>query len=227
MASTVFTDNQTVIYAAWLNDVNNVVYNGIFVSPSITATSVICNGTASGAGFTNLINNTFTAPGPIGSVTPNTGQFTTLQATGALSAASASFTAGLPIASGGTGLTTAGTSGFALVSTGTALQYKKLGLGMSGEVWVPYTINVDRSSGTTYTNSNAYPIMVSAHGVTGGAGNAGIQGYVGGVLIANNVPFANSAGYGGGVCFIVPPSATYSVTWGGSSGDLTLWNELR
>lgn len=28
MASTVFIDNQTIIYASWLNDVNALVYNG-------------------------------------------------------------------------------------------------------------------------------------------------------------------------------------------------------
>jgi len=81
MASTTFIDNQTTIYAAWLNDVNNAVYNGVFVSPTITATSMVCTGTASGAGFTNLINNVFASPGAIGSATPNTGAFTTLSAT--------------------------------------------------------------------------------------------------------------------------------------------------
>lgn len=80
MASTTFTDNQTVIYAAWLNDVNNAVYNGIFQSPTITATNMTCTGTASGAGFTNLVNNTFASPAAIGSVTPNTGAFTTVSA---------------------------------------------------------------------------------------------------------------------------------------------------
>ena len=78
MASTTFIDNQTVIYAAWLNDVNNAVYNGIFVSPSITATNMICTGTASGTGFTNLITNTFASPAAIGNVTPNLGKFTDL-----------------------------------------------------------------------------------------------------------------------------------------------------
>lgn len=81
MASTTFIDNQTTIFADWLNDANNVVYNGIFVSPTITATSMVCTGTASGAGFTNLINNVFASPGAIGSATPNTGAFTTLTAT--------------------------------------------------------------------------------------------------------------------------------------------------
>jgi len=130
------------------------------------------------------------------------------------------------IANGGTGLTSASTSGYALRSTGSAFSMQRLGLGMTGETWTSYTINSQRSSGTTYTNSNAYPIMVNAHGVTNGAGNAGIQGYVGGVLIASDVPFANSSGYGGFVSMIVPAGATYSVVWGGSSGDLTLWAEL-
>lgn len=81
MASTTFIDNQTTIFADWLNDANNAVYNGIFVSPTITATSMVCTGTASGAGFTNLINNVFASPGAIGNATPNTGAFTTLTAT--------------------------------------------------------------------------------------------------------------------------------------------------
>jgi len=29
MASTMFIDNQTIIYASWLNDVNNLTYNGV------------------------------------------------------------------------------------------------------------------------------------------------------------------------------------------------------
>jgi hypothetical protein len=81
MASTVFIDNQTTIYAAWLNDVNSAVYDGVFQSSTITATSMVCTGTASGVGFTNLINNTFASPDAIGSATPNTGAFTTLTAT--------------------------------------------------------------------------------------------------------------------------------------------------
>ena len=84
MASTTFIDQQTIIYAAWLNDVNNAVYNGIFQSTTLTATNMVCNGTASGAGFTALINNVFSAPGPIGSATPSTGVFTTLNATTSL-----------------------------------------------------------------------------------------------------------------------------------------------
>ena len=40
MASTNFVDNSTVIYAAWLNDVNNAVYNGVFASSTISPTTI-------------------------------------------------------------------------------------------------------------------------------------------------------------------------------------------
>jgi len=40
MASTNFVDNSTVIYAAWLNDVNNAVYNGVFAGGTISPTTV-------------------------------------------------------------------------------------------------------------------------------------------------------------------------------------------
>lgn len=41
MASTTFIDQQTVIYAAWLNDVNNAVYNGTFPNGTINVTNLI------------------------------------------------------------------------------------------------------------------------------------------------------------------------------------------
>lgn len=40
MASTTFIDQQTIIYAAWLNDVNNAVYNGIFPNGVLNVTTV-------------------------------------------------------------------------------------------------------------------------------------------------------------------------------------------
>jgi hypothetical protein len=42
MASTTFIDQQTVIYAAWLNDVNNAVYNGTFPNGILNVTTVNC-----------------------------------------------------------------------------------------------------------------------------------------------------------------------------------------
>ncbi|CAB4123402.1 hypothetical protein UFOVP41_52 [uncultured Caudovirales phage] len=229
MASTTFIDQQTVIYAAWLNDVNNAVYNGVFASSTITAASMICTGTASGTGFTNLINNSFSAPGAIGSSTPNTGVFTTLQATGALSAASASFTAALPASSGGTGITSAGTSGNVLTSNGSAWVSSAPagGVGKSGTVW--NNVTGSRSIGTTYTNNYSYPIQVSA-GIAGSGTNATITATftVNGVVAStNSVTIGNNIGINAtmNATAIVPPGATYVLSGTGNSG-LSYWSEL-
>jgi hypothetical protein len=81
MASTTFIDNQTTIFADWLNDVNSAVYDGTFPNGSLSLTTLNVTGAVTGAGFTSLINNALSAPGAIGSATPNTGAFTTLSAT--------------------------------------------------------------------------------------------------------------------------------------------------
>ena len=214
MASTTFIDNQTTIYAAWLNDVNNAVYNGNFVSTTLTAPTMICTGTASGVGFTNLINNTFSSPAAIGNTTPNTGAFTTLSAT------SASFSSALPIASGGTGLTSVGTSGYALSSNGSGLVYKQLGLGMTGEIW--HDASATRSfNGGTYTNSRSYPIMVSV-GVNGNSiyGSATVSG----VSVGTYTNQGNGSAWTSS--FIVSPGGTYSVSGGGSPANQSFWSEL-
>jgi hypothetical protein len=60
MATTTFYDGQTVIYSAWLNDVNNAVYNGNFPNGVLNATTVnattvtTTNLTATNATITNL-----------------------------------------------------------------------------------------------------------------------------------------------------------------------------
>jgi hypothetical protein len=62
MASTTFIDQQTVILASWLNDVNNTVYNGNFPNGTINCTQLnatsatISNLTAS-IGTLSLTNN--------------------------------------------------------------------------------------------------------------------------------------------------------------------------
>jgi hypothetical protein len=56
MASTVFVDNQTVILAAWLNDVNASVYQGLF-GPTISYvdTGVVGSFVSTTAGYNQLI----------------------------------------------------------------------------------------------------------------------------------------------------------------------------
>lgn len=142
MASTTFIDNQTVIYAAWLNDVNNAVYNGIFSSSSITATNMICTGAASGAGFTSLINNTFASPGAIGNVTPNSGAFTTLTSTTTTSLG------------------------------GTALAIRGLNFSHGEIVWVPEsgTLNILNLCDSTGSNGSNYSLLVRGLASNGSTG---------------------------------------------------------
>jgi hypothetical protein len=84
MSSTNFINNQTIIDASWLNDVNSAVYNGTFQASILTPNNLVCNGSVSGTGFTNLVSGVFASPGPIGNGTPSTGAFTTLNATTSL-----------------------------------------------------------------------------------------------------------------------------------------------
>ena len=223
MASTTFVDNQTVIYAAWLNDVNNAVYNGIFSSTSITSASMICTGTASGSGFTNLINNTFSAPAAIGSATPNTGKFTTLQTTStttlggatsatSISATSLSLSTALPIASGGTGLTSSGTSGYVLGSNGSAfVASAPFGL---AQTWQSPT----RTSGTQYTNSTNLPIQVAFY--LQSSSTSTISAVVGGITIFSGTNPSSTY-----ITFIVPVGGTYTIIWNNASSQS--WSELR
>ena len=223
MASTTFIDNQTTIFADWLNDVNSVVYNGVFQSPTITATSMVCTGTASGVGFTNLINNTFASPSAIGSATPNTGAFTTLSATAVTATSITGLTTPLSIGQGGTGLSSVGTSGYALASNGSVLTYKRLGLSMTGEIWRDLTSS--RTFSTTYTNSNTYPIMVSIVCGSVGATNTSINLSVNGIVVGN---FTRGGGGDVGIyqtiTTIVPPSGTYILS--SVSATLVAWAEL-
>ena len=72
MANTNFVNYQTIIDASWLNDVNNLVYQGIIPATTIYPTNITASGTIQGLAIQNT---------PIGSVTPSTGVFTSLTAT--------------------------------------------------------------------------------------------------------------------------------------------------
>ena len=207
MASTTFIDNQTTIFADWLNDVNSVVYDGTFQSPTITATSMVCTGTASGAGFTNLINNVFASPGAIGSATPSTGAFTTLSATTLSSTtlnttAITGLTTPLSRAQGGTGLSAAGTSGNVLTSDGTnwaSSTNQAIGV---GQTWQ----SVTRTSGVTYTNSTGKPIIFQCSSTGNGQY---LEILVSGVRVAyvlNNATYTFASA-------VIPAGATYVVNY--------------
>lgn len=121
-----------------------------------------------------------------------------------------------------------GAAGRLLVSNGTtwtsntlAASGVKLGLGITGEVW--YDVSGSRSSGATYTNSNAYPIMVAvAQGATFSSHSMVVV--VGGITISNSGGGGNYYNGGQETSFIVPTGLTYSVTFNGSG--ISSWAEL-
>jgi hypothetical protein len=118
------------------------------------------------------------------------------------------------------------TAGKVLVSNGTtwvsatiASSGIKLGLGITGEVWNDVTGS--RSFNTSYTNSNAYPIAVSAR--TTCSGGSAIGFIVNGVNISQFSWQYNGCGSFGGGFVIVPPGQTYQLN---SGQGLDLWREL-
>jgi hypothetical protein len=218
MASTTFTDNQTVIYASWLNDVNSVVYNGTFVASVVTPSNLVCNGTVSGTGFTSLVANVLASPPAIGNAVPAAGSFTTLSSSGLATLNSLNLTTALGAAYGGTGLTSPGTSGNVLTSNGSAWTSAAPSYFGTGQTWTDVTSS--RALSTTYTNSTGKPISVMVYVVMSN-GNA-IYGYVNGVNIVTSSQFAGGGTF---ITWIVPNGATYSAS--GPNSSLAQWTELR
>ena len=218
MSSTTFVDNQTVIYASWLNDVNSVVYNGTFIASVVTPSNLVCNGTVSGSGFTSLVANVLASPPAIGSAVPNTGVFTTLATTGLAQLTTLNLSNPLAAVYGGTGLGSPGTSGNVLTSTGSAWASSAAPYLGVNQTWTDVTSS--RALGTTYTNSTSKPIYVSIF-VTfsnGSSASLVVNGVT--VSIANNF-----AGGGDSAQAIVPIGGTYSIS--GPYASLASWAELR
>jgi hypothetical protein len=214
MASTVFIDNQTTIFADWLNDVNSAVYDGTFPNGSLSLTTLNVTGAVTGAGFTSLIDNALSAPGAIGGATPNTGAFTTLSAStfttsglATLNSLSVSGSTTLVAPNLGTPTTLVGTN---ITGTSNALN---AGIAVN-QTWQAVT----RVSGTTYTNTTGKPITVNIYAsqAAGQSLTISVSGTQIGVLASsvNNTVFTTPV--------LVPPGGTYVIT-----GTFTAIYELR
>jgi hypothetical protein len=118
-----------------------------------------------------------------------------------------------------------GTSGNVLKSNGTTWQSISLkGLGLSGEVW--NNVNSSRALDTTYTNSRAYPILVSLS--VNIVQNGSVIAYVSGVAVAqsaNGLP-AGTPNTTTSLTFIVPPGQTYNATITQNTATIGFWSEL-
>jgi hypothetical protein len=134
--------------------------------------------------------------------------------------------AALPAPSGGTGLTSPGTSGNVLQSNGTswtsaALPAAISGLGYGGSVW--HDVTSSRSQGVTYYNTHGYPIQVSGNFGCNGGGQGYI--YIDGVLISLwQAQFNGCGGFSVNMPCIVPTGSSYQLAnmGGGARG----WYEL-
>ena len=217
MASTTFVDNQTVIYASWLNDVNAVAYNGTFIASIVTPSNLVCNGTVSGSGFTSLVANVLASPPAIGSAVPAAGSFTTL------SSNSLSLVNPLAATYGGTGLSSPGTSGNVLTSTGSAWASTAPNYIGVNQTWTNVTSS--RAFGTTYTNSTGKPIMVGIYCLNSTIAASRAYLTVNGVIVDGMG--GSYGGEGMGSSTIVPNGGTYSLTLDGGSITITNWSELR
>lgn len=182
MSSTTFVDNQTVIYASWLNDVNAVAYNGTFIASIVTPSNLVCNGTVSGNGFNNLISNVLASPPAIGSVTPNSGAFSTLGLTNPLAANY-----------GGTGLTSPGTSGNVLTSNGSAW----ISSSPSKLISTRYITTTGTYTATSGTNFVIVEVVGGGGGVTNSGGTSSFGSFCSATGGQGGNPGSGGLGSGG------------------------------
>jgi hypothetical protein len=215
------------------------------VSPTFTGTPTAITATA-GTNTTQIATTAFVT----GAITTATGALGTMSTQNAnnvniTGGAISGLGTAIPVASGGTGRSTLtannvvlgnGTSGVNFVAPGAAgnllvsnatswtsstlaASGVKLGLGITGEVW--NDVASGRGFNSTYTNSNAYPIAVSATATC--AVTSEIHAYVDGVLIAWYQWQFNGCGSYGGTFIIVPPGKTYRLD---SGQGVYQWKEL-
>lgn len=222
--------------------------NVLAVSPALTGTPTATTATP-GTNTTQIATTAFTAAA-ITAATGSLGTMSTQNANAvAITGGSITGITDLAVADGGTGsssltansvvlgngtsalsgnMVAPGAAGRLLVSNGTtwtsatlASSGVKLGLGITGETW--NNVTGSRSANTPYTNSNAYPIMVSIQLTTGSSGITNPSYfYVNGIVVGQS----NSGGWTGGTTFsvpiIVPPGATYQT----NSNQISVWAEL-
>jgi len=148
MASTTFVDNQTIIYASWLNDVNDMTYNGVVLNGILNAPSTLALQTAG----LDAINIDSSQKVSIGNL-ELTGSFTAL----------GSLTIGGSLAIGG-GLTIGGNLGFKDGTSQSTASYMGATNALyenNQYVYSSYSITAGRSA------TSAGPITIQSMSCTG------------------------------------------------------------
>lgn len=182
--------------------------------------------TAPVAGTNNVFVRTISA---YAGGTPNDGSVTTAKFSASAKAPYAGVADSATTASTATSATsagyatTAGNGGVTSVNGNTgAVTVSSLG---AGQTW--QDVSASRSSGTTYTNSTSNPIMVNVFNNALDASYT-ISATVGGVLVGYSGGGAGGdARRAGTVSFVVPPGASYVVTYSVYGLSAIKWTELR
>jgi hypothetical protein len=188
--------------AATSTTVTAATQNSITSIPNLATVGTITSGTwsgsfgaVSGANLTNLN--------------------ATNLASGTVAAARLSGTYNIAISGNAATATTATTA-----TNATQFQGKtKLGLGITGEVWV--NVSGSRAFNTQYTNNFSYPIVVSATSTC--STGQGITVFVNGLYVQFFQWQFNGCGAFSGAFIIVPPGANYQLN---SSQGVNNWVEL-
>jgi hypothetical protein len=210
-------------------------FSGTFAAANPTFTGTVTIPTPTAGDSTTKAASTAFVTGAIVTATGSLGTMSTQNKTAVdITGGTVVGITDLAVADGGTGRSTLtanavlvgnGTSGINSVSPGAAgnllvsnatswtsttlaASGVKLGLGITGETWN----SVSRGFGSTYTNSYAYPIVVSATATC--AVTSEIHAYVNGSLVQWFQWQFNGCGSFGGAFIIVPPGATYRLDSG-------------
>jgi len=222
-------DNFTV--GGNLSVTGSTTFTGAVVMSS--ALPIASGGTAATTAANARTSLGVAASGANSDITSITGLTTALTVAQGGTGAATHTSKGVLIGNGTSAVTTVspGTTGNVLKSDGTNWTSAALtirGLGLGGEVW--NNVTSSRAAGSSYTNSNSYPIMFAVTATKSGNNNTqgSLDMIVDGLTITqvksrvgNNID--HTATLSSSV--IVPPGKTYSITLS-SDTSLTLWNEL-
>lgn len=209
MSSITFVDYQTIIPASWLNDVNNMVYNGVVPATTLSPTNLSVSTNASIANITN--NVVFTSTGAI--TLPNG---TTAQEPGTPSAGMIRFNSTKTQFEGYNG---SAWSSFGIVGgSNTQVQYNSSGalagsanLIFDGTTLTANTLSVSTSTTTPIVQSSG-SLLLKTNGT-----NTAVT-----IDTSQKVTFANSITFGSNQGIIFNPSTQGS---GHTSNTLTDYEE--
>lgn len=254
MATTNFVDGVTVIEAAWLNDVDEAVYNP--ASITLLASNIVNTpyGNIAAVNVQNALNELDDEKQPIdatltalaglatgadkipystgtdtfGQLSWNTG--TTLAASATTISSNTVIKTAIDdvIANTTTAVPAVAADYFMFEDATDTTQKKALLSSIAsvgvGQTWTNVLNSPGRAIGTTYTNNSGRPIQVSM--TVGLAGTNGEASFtVGGVVVAQPKN-SNSSGFNSQINAIVPDGVTYVLADVAGANNITTWAEL-